>query len=87
MRALVILARSALSWSVEIPATVASVADGDTIAATMNRERVKVRFLCIDNPESHDNRHGKAMSEGVAAANSGTCCPAAPSSGCGGTWR
>ena len=68
MRALVILALATLSWSVKIPATVANVADGDTITTMVDGERRKVRLLWIDTPESHDNRHGKAMPEGVKAA-------------------
>ena len=48
---------------------VVSITDGDTISVEISEGvNSKVRLLYIDTPESHSNRHGEAMSEGIEAA-------------------
>lgn len=60
----------ALGWisAVETSAVVARVIDGDTIEVDLpNGGREKVRLLCVDTPEIHDNQHGPGTPEGVEA--------------------
>ncbi len=55
--------------AVEVPATVVSVADGDTMTVKLaDQTEAKIRFVCIDTAESHNNSHGAEMPEGVKAA-------------------
>ena len=54
--------------AVEVPGTVVSVADGDTMTVKLADQTVaKVRFISIDTAESHNNSHGVEMPEGVQA--------------------
>jgi len=64
--ALVLLALALAA--VEVPATVLYVFDGDTIRAKLasGAEEI-IRLNWIDTPESKDNEHGSAMTEGKFA--------------------
>lgn len=69
MRILALLLLLALAWSVEVPAVVKHVTDGDTIGVTLEGgAEAKVRLLYVDTPESKDNSHGEAKEEGKKAA-------------------
>jgi endonuclease YncB( thermonuclease family) len=66
-----LIALAILPWasSVEVPATIVSITDGDTLTVTLaDRSEAKVRLLYIDTPESKANSHGEAMPEGRLAS-------------------
>ena len=69
MHLVVLLLVAALSYAVEVPATVKRIVDGDTIAMNLaDGNAVVVRLLYLDTPEPADNSHGKGMDEGKAAS-------------------
>lgn len=55
------------AFAIEVPATLSFVVDGDTVAVTINGQEERIRLAWIDTPESKDNSHGKAMTEGIKA--------------------
>jgi endonuclease YncB( thermonuclease family) len=64
MRCMLVLAVATALYAADLATTVTRVLDGDTIDTPAGR----VRLVGIDTPESKDNSHGAAMSEGASAA-------------------
>jgi endonuclease YncB( thermonuclease family) len=65
--ALILLLAAGGIWSVEVPAVVQSVYDGDTMTVTVDGAEERVRLLWVDTPEVKGNAHGEAMPEGKQA--------------------
>ncbi|WP_255145388.1 thermonuclease family protein [Synechococcus sp. ATX 2A4] len=47
------------SAQAELPATVLSIGDGDSIAVLQGGQRLRIRLACIDAPETAQTPHGK----------------------------
>jgi len=41
------------------PVPIVTIIDGDTIAVTLDGKEERVRLLCVDTPESTDERNGE----------------------------